>query len=559
MMRYNFNSSRPIPKSAAESTSLPAAAASSSAATTPLSSRADLVLILSPPISPSGKLHKPSNSILPSRQCHSPSPYPSHSKSSSFASSTPTSTPTATSTTLHNQSSGRFPHTFPPMQTIDTPIYKPAPGTTENTFRQLIQEKHALERGPIPVPFSSYSINNYVDHSTRLTNNPSTFPMTCCAWDRCRSKNPDSDYTNYKRGADTITTANANTIYDPFSLAVHKVSQQRSTCQSTPSTPRRSNRRLPTVYPDSDGVLTRSSALGPRVTRVSKEYSATNNNSNSSNNNNNNNNRHNLSGLATLSAAAASSSNVTLPPIRSIHGTSSQLLPSISSLSNSTPEPQFVRAPTHQPSFQSYSNTPTPEHFSYPTSTATTPIQSPRVGFSSVNNTPTSHSFNNNLRVQASTPRRSNGPKSSRPSTPRKRVAPILSRVHDMDPEEVPDYTPSAANLPAGKVLRAEWKGTPMDLSSDPNINKIHPSEVSLAATLRLSVAVYLDSKKRLFAEKVHRYKQGLPFRRTDSQKACRIDVNKASRLFMAFEKVGWLEDYNFEKFKDEPLITSRT
>lgn len=128
-----------------------------------------------------------------------------------------------------------------------------------------------------------------------------------------------------------------------------------------------------------------------------------------------------------------------------------------------------------------------------------------------------------------------------------------------MEPQDLPDYTISADLLPSGKVLRAEWKGTPMDLTKDPNYSKIHPAEVNLAATLRLSVELYLDSKKRLFAEKVHRFKQGLPFRRTDSQKACRIDVNKASRLFMAYEKVGWLDDSNFEKYKNESLsVTSR-
>lgn len=88
-----------------------------------------------------------------------------------------------------------------------------------------------------------------------------------------------------------------------------------------------------------------------------------------------------------------------------------------------------------------------------------------------------------------------------------------------------------------------------MDLSNDPNVHLLHPAEVHLASVLRLPCDIYLDSKRRLFAEKVHRLKQGLPFRRTDSQKACRIDVNKASRLFSAFEKVGWLEDDLFQKY----------
>ncbi|CAN3365490.1 hypothetical protein DICA4_E25730 [Diutina catenulata] len=115
--------------------------------------------------------------------------------------------------------------------------------------------------------------------------------------------------------------------------------------------------------------------------------------------------------------------------------------------------------------------------------------------------------------------------------------------------ETIPDYSPDAfATLPANntKCLKIEWKGQPMDLSGDPDAAKIHPAEVVLASILRLPVFVYLDSKRRLFFEKVQRAKQGKQFRRTDAQKACRIDVNKASRLFAAFEKVGWLKDEHF-------------
>lgn len=145
---------------------------------------------------------------------------------------------------------------------------------------------------------------------------------------------------------------------------------------------------------------------------------------------------------------------------------------------------------------------------------------------------------------------------STRPSTPLSRTtgvsspAPsVPSRIHDTALSQIEDYSPPTDTLPPGRSLRAEWKGAPMDLSQDPNVHLLHPAEVHLASVLRLPADVYLDSKKRLFAEKVHRLRQGLPFRRTDSQKACRIDVNKASRLFNAFEKVGWLDDSNFQKF----------
>lgn len=122
-------------------------------------------------------------------------------------------------------------------------------------------------------------------------------------------------------------------------------------------------------------------------------------------------------------------------------------------------------------------------------------------------------------------------------------------RVHDLNLSQIADYSPPVSTLPPGKSLRAEWKGAPMDLSGDPDVHLLHAAEIHLASVLRLPAEVYLDSKRRLFAEKVHRLRQGLPFRRTDSQKACRIDVNKASRLFGAFERVGWLDDELFERF----------
>lgn len=115
--------------------------------------------------------------------------------------------------------------------------------------------------------------------------------------------------------------------------------------------------------------------------------------------------------------------------------------------------------------------------------------------------------------------------------------------------ESIPDYSPDpATTLSKGnnRCLKIEWKGQPMDLKNDANLDKLHPAEVLLASTLRLPCNVYLDSKRRLFYEKVNRMRSGMPFRRTDAQKACRIDVNKASRLFAAFEKVGWLSDDHF-------------
>ncbi|CCH46316.1 SWIRM domain-containing protein [Wickerhamomyces ciferrii] len=143
----------------------------------------------------------------------------------------------------------------------------------------------------------------------------------------------------------------------------------------------------------------------------------------------------------------------------------------------------------------------------------------------------------------------------SRVSTPPpvKRRKPVSSpSVPPMviDWESIPDYSPDTNLLPNNnRCLKVEWKGQPMSLADDPLLDKLHPAEATLASILRLPCNLFLDSKRRLFAEKVTRMKKGLPFRRTDAQKSCRIDVNKASRLFAAFEKIGWLQDEKFEKF----------
>ena len=157
-------------------------------------------------------------------------------------------------------------------------------------------------------------------------------------------------------------------------------------------------------------------------------------------------------------------------------------------------------------------------------------------------------------------------PRVTKPKTPARKISPShlasplasanvvannSNYIPNMSWEKLPDYSPSVNTLPSNNVkcLKIEWRGSPMDLSHDPLKSRLHSSELILAQVLRLPCDLYLDSKRRFFLEKVCRLRKGLPFRRTDAQKACRIDVNKASRLFAAFEKVDWLNDKNFSKF----------
>lgn len=125
------------------------------------------------------------------------------------------------------------------------------------------------------------------------------------------------------------------------------------------------------------------------------------------------------------------------------------------------------------------------------------------------------------------------------------------STREDKDFGALVDRCPPLSSLPnRPNSLKVEWKGAPLDLTSDPHRHLLHPDEVLLASNLRLDCATYLTSKRRIFLARLECAlgtwgggKGKKEFRKTDAQQACKIDVNKASKLWMAFEKVGWLEE----------------
>ncbi|RDW66853.1 hypothetical protein BP5796_09602 [Coleophoma crateriformis] len=113
----------------------------------------------------------------------------------------------------------------------------------------------------------------------------------------------------------------------------------------------------------------------------------------------------------------------------------------------------------------------------------------------------------------------------------------------DKDFASIPDYCPPISSLPnKPNSLKVDWRGAPIDLSADPYFTKLHPDERLLAANLRLDCATYLTSKRRIFERRLECLRIGKEFRKTDAQQACKIDVNKASKLWQAFDKVGWLD-----------------
>lgn len=88
------------------------------------------------------------------------------------------------------------------------------------------------------------------------------------------------------------------------------------------------------------------------------------------------------------------------------------------------------------------------------------------------------------------------------------------------------------------------WKGHPMPVVGRPGYELLHPHEAYIASTLRLSPAQYLGCKRTLIlaSREYFARKDGKQFRKSDAQKLCRIDVNKTSRLWEVFARIGWLE-----------------
>ena len=142
-------------------------------------------------------------------------------------------------------------------------------------------------------------------------------------------------------------------------------------------------------------------------------------------------------------------------------------------------------------------------------------------------------------------------PDGGRSGTPEVRLA-GQKRPEDVDYSALPDFCPSLSTLPVGnpKVLKTDWaSNNPLNLSKDPDRHLLHEAEINLASTLRLSCATYLCSKRRIFEGRVKAFKIGREFRKTDAQQACKIDVNKASKLWMAYDKVGWFNKAHFEHY----------
>ncbi|KAF4440743.1 hypothetical protein FACUT_3239 [Fusarium acutatum] len=122
----------------------------------------------------------------------------------------------------------------------------------------------------------------------------------------------------------------------------------------------------------------------------------------------------------------------------------------------------------------------------------------------------------------------------------------------DKDFASLQDLCPPPSVVPAQKNwFKVDWKGQPLDNSNDPHRHLLSPDEITLASNLRLDCATYLASKRRIFIGRLSNYRRGKGFRKTDAQQACKIDVNKASKLWTAFDNAKWFKESLLEPFED--------
>ena len=128
-------------------------------------------------------------------------------------------------------------------------------------------------------------------------------------------------------------------------------------------------------------------------------------------------------------------------------------------------------------------------------------------------------------------------------------------KFDDVAYESIPDYSPPLSTLPEGSShnLQVLWRpGVVIDLSKDPDRHMLHEAERRVAATLQLSCAKYLCTKRRIFQARFEALLAGREFKKSAASKACKIDVNRTSKLCNAFERIGWFDEKYLLKHLDE-------
>ena len=148
---------------------------------------------------------------------------------------------------------------------------------------------------------------------------------------------------------------------------------------------------------------------------------------------------------------------------------------------------------------------------------------------------------------------------SSAQQTKHKRAPPTkkVSKDNDGKWREILDFCPPLTSLAtASKPLKVQWKGSPLDITGQADYAELDAQEADLATELRLLPTQYLANKRRMFSAKVEYIRMGKSFTKTAAQTVTNIDVNKTSKLWEAFDRVGWWDEKWFIRWASEPMVT---
>ncbi|RUS22410.1 hypothetical protein BC937DRAFT_89332, partial [Endogone sp. FLAS-F59071] len=96
-------------------------------------------------------------------------------------------------------------------------------------------------------------------------------------------------------------------------------------------------------------------------------------------------------------------------------------------------------------------------------------------------------------------------------------------------------------NTLEARTPRVAWKGSPLSIRDMPYYSSLRPKEARIASVMRLTPMQYIKCKHTLILAAQHHAQQGQPFKKSDAQKLCRVDVNKTSKLWEIFGDLGWL------------------
>lgn len=108
---------------------------------------------------------------------------------------------------------------------------------------------------------------------------------------------------------------------------------------------------------------------------------------------------------------------------------------------------------------------------------------------------------------------------------------------------DYPDWCPQLCIFDNKENWHVDWTSNsgPLALEGLEYFDLLHPGEAHVASTMRLSPEQFLRSKRALILAAKQFHNDKVPFRKSDAQKLCRIDVNKTSTLWHYFGKLGWL------------------